>query len=220
MTTRGSRQGCRFGSVNFQRCIRDHPLRAFGEHQRLQRTHDVRPPWKHRSDSLHTNKLEPVPITDVTYVDDEAIFITGAHNEELVVNIKQDANMVDWTMSAHGMAVNWDPGKTEVIVLWAGKRTRACQHECNVEGVPGVLLGNGRVWRFVPKYKHLGSLVCATPSSAMEIRERIKKATRAFHALARKVFLQHETDIKLCSRLFNALVVSILLYNAETWVPT
>ena len=30
-----------------------------------------------------------------------------------------------------------------------------------------------------------------------------------------KVFVQHEI-----SRLFNALVVSVLLYNAETWVPT
>ena len=46
-----------------------------------------------------------------------------------------------------------------------------------------------------------------------------KKATRAFHALARRVFLQHEIDIKLRSRLFNALVVSVRLYNAETWVP-
>ena len=79
-------------------------------------------------------------------------------------------------MSAHGMAVNWDPGKTEVTVLWSSKRTRACQHECNVDGIPGVLLKNGRVCRFVPKYKHLGSLVSATPSSAMEIRERIKKS--------------------------------------------
>ena len=79
---------------------------------------------------------------------------------------------------------------------------------------------NGRVCRFVPKYKHLGSLVSATPSCAMEIRERIKKATRAFNPLARKVILQHEIDIKLRSRLFNALVMSVLLYNAETWVPT
>ena len=133
----------------------------------------------------------PVPITDVTYVDDEAIFITGAHNEELVANIKQVANMVD---------------KTEVIVIWAGK---------HVEGVPGVLLENGRVSRFVQKDKHLGSLVSATPSSALEIREKIKKATRAFHALAKKVFLHHEIDIILRTRLFNALVVSILLYNAE-----
>ena len=74
--------------------------------------------------------------------------------------------------------------------------------------------------KFAPKYKHLGSLVSATLSCAMEIRERIKKATRAFHALAMKVFLQHEIDIKLRSRLFNALVVSVLMHNAETWVPT
>ena len=167
MTTRGSRQGCRFGSVIFNALygvtlsellenIKDHG--ACMMRDRRSRA----PPWKHSSDSLHTNKLEPVPITDVTHVDDEAIFVTGAHNDELVANIKQVANTVDKTMSAHGMAVNWDPGKTEVIVLWSGKRTRACQHECNVDGIPGVLLENGRVCRFVPKYKHLGSLLSAT----------------------------------------------------------
>ena len=64
------------------------------------------PPWKHQSDSLHTNKLEPVPITDVTYIDDEAIFITSTDNDSLVSNFKQVANMVDKTMSSHGMAVN------------------------------------------------------------------------------------------------------------------
>ena len=126
------------------------------------------------------------------------------------------ANMVDKTMSSHCMAVNWDPGKTEAIALWAGKHTRACHRECIVEGVPGVLLENGRVRRSVQKYTHSGSMVSATPSPALEIRERIKKATRAFHALARKVFLQHEIDIKLRTRMFNALVVSILLYNTET----
>ena len=140
-------------------------------------------------------------ITDVAYVADEAIFITGTDNDSLVNNIKQVANMVDKTMSSHGMAVNWDPSKTEVIMLWAGKRTRACKNECNVEEVPGVSLENGRV-RFVQQPKHLGSMVSATPSPAMEFRERIKKATRAFHALARKVFLQHETDIHLRTRFF------------------
>ena len=69
------------------------------------------PPWKHSSDSLHTNTHKPVPITDVTYVDDEAIFITGADNDELVANIKKVANTVDKTMSAHGMAVSWDQAR-------------------------------------------------------------------------------------------------------------
>ena len=63
-------------------------------------------------------------------------------------------------------------------------------------------------------------MVSATPSPALKIRERIKKATRAFHAPARKVFLHREIDTHLRTRLFSALVVSILLYNSEIWVPT
>ena len=112
---------------------------------------------------------------------------------------------------ANGMVVNECSNKTEIIVLWAGKRTRACKLECNVEGVPGVLLVNGRLCKFVQQYKHLESMVSATPSPAVEIKERIKKTTHAFHALAKEVFLQREIDIHLHTRLFNAIVVSILL---------
>ena len=70
-----------------------------------------------------------------------------------------------------------------------------------------------------------GERTCVKARAAMQTsgwksRERIKKATRAFHALAKKVFLQHEIDIQQRTRLFNALVVSILLYNSEIWVPT
>ena len=92
-------------------------------------------------------------------------------------------------------------------MLWAGKLTRACKQESNVEGVLGVMLENGRVCMFVQQYKHLGSMVSTIPSPALEIRGRIKKATRAFHALARKVFLQHEMDIHLRTCLSKALLV-------------
>ena len=113
---------------------------------------------------------------------------------------------------ANGMVVNEYSSKTEIIVLWAGKRTNACKLGCNVEGVPGVLLVNGRLCKFVQQYKHRRSMVSATPSPALEIKEKIKKATRAFYALAKEVFLYHEIDIHLHTRLFNAIVVSILLF--------
>ena len=84
------------------------------------------PTWKHQSNSL-----------DVTCVDDDTILITGSDNDGLVINVRCVANLVDQSMSSHGMAVNWDTATTEVIMLWAGKRTRVCKRECNVTGVPG-----------------------------------------------------------------------------------
>ena len=68
MTTRGSRQGCHLFelSENIKNC---------GARMLCNRVSRA-PPWMHQSDSLHTNELEPLPITDVTYVD-EAIIITA-----------------------------------------------------------------------------------------------------------------------------------------------
>ena len=92
---------------------------------------------------------------------------------------------------------SWWPTLNKLPTRWTGPclhtGTRACQHECNVDGIPGVLLENGRVCKFVPKYKHLGSLVSATSSSA-------------------------EIDIKLRSRLSNALVV-FLCTMLRLWCP-
>ena len=55
-------------------------------------------------------------------------------------------------------------------------------------------------------------MVSATPSPALETRTRIKKATCAFHALAKVLLLRN--------RLFKALVVSFFLDNSDVWVHT
>ena len=68
MTTRGSGQRCRFGSVIFNAVsgvtLFELPenIKDCGTRMLCNRGSRALP-WKHQSDILHTNKLEPVPIT-------------------------------------------------------------------------------------------------------------------------------------------------------------
>ena len=103
MSKRSSRQGCRYGSMIFSAAycvVLSEPLENIEDcraHILCDRGSRA-PRWKHKIDSLSTNQLESVSVIDLTYVDDEAIFITGADNDGLASNITRAANLVDKTM--------------------------------------------------------------------------------------------------------------------------
>ena len=59
-----------------------------------------------------------------------------------------------------------------------------------------------------------------TPSSALDVRERLRKASAVYHSLVRRVFAVQQLSIPLRLRLFQSLVLSVLLFNSEVWTPT
>ena len=222
VTRRGSRQGCRFGCVIFNAVYGV----ALAEVLEGARASGIcwhagavleGPPWAFDCSAYGHAHVEDVACTDVTYVDDEAVLITSDTNEELVASVRCVAELLQTVLSKHGMLVNWDPGKTEALVMWRGKRSRTLRRETQVGGAPGVLLACGIICRFVEQYKHLGCMLTATPSSAKEVRARIKKASGVYYSLVRKVFTQTRLGVALRVKLFQALVMSTLLYNSETW---
>ena len=182
MTTRGSGQGCRFGSVIFDAVHGvthfELPENIKDCNARMLCNHGSRaPPWKHQSDSLHTNKLEPVPITDVICVDDEAIFITGTDNDSLVSNIKQVANMVDKTMSSHtgtparprspcsGLANAPELANAVSILLPPLQIPRfGCLHACRCDGYTCFTSGACEGWADFPERPFLAMNVSPMPS--------------------------------------------------------
>ena len=118
--------------------------------------------------------------------------------------------MVDKTMPSHGMAVNWDPGKTEVIVLWAGNAPEPAWGFAGTDVRAGSY-NSTNIWG--PWYLRL-------PHQPWKSGKGSRRPLAPFILLPRKFSWQQEIDIHLRTRLFNALVVSILLYNSEIWVPT
>ena len=110
--------------------------------------------------------------------------------------------------------------KSEILPLWNGPGAKLVRQALLVDGMPGLTSEDGVKCKLVAKYKHLGSMVTATPSAAVDIRERMRKASAVFFSLKRKVFSVQAISKKLRLQLYASLVLSVLFYNSELWVPT
>eukprot|EP00973_Karenia_brevis_P017938 2465190-Karenia_brevis.AAC.1 len=71
--------------------------------------------------------------------------------------------------------------------------------------------------RVVQEYKHLGSLISSDGSPAADAPHRAQSAMSAYAPLATKIFgcIRLSRHVRL--RLYNALVVSRLIYNVHVW---
>ena len=71
----------------------------------------------------------------------------------------------------------------------------------------------------VEHFPYLGSTISASGRLDREIDERIAKASRAFGSLRKSVFLDNNIHKTTKAKIYQACVLSILLYGAECWVP-
>ncbi|CAK0801015.1 unnamed protein product [Prorocentrum cordatum] len=223
-TTRGSRQGCRFGALifNIVYSVALGELRAALDKINLTFAAECEPggpPWAHQPGAFPTHT---VPVGEVTYVDDEAVLIVGEDNASLNRNVALVAEAAHTTMEKHGMQLNWKPGKSEALIMWRGKGARAAKAEAMIGERPALtVLGIPSIeCSVVSEYKHLGSMQSGVASSALDIRARLRKASAVYHSLVRKVFAAQHMSVQLRLRLFQSLVLSVLFYNSELWTPS
>ena len=73
----------------------------------------------------------------------------------------------------------------------------------------------------VADFRYLGAIVHTDGRSAHDIKSRIAGASRAFGALRRTVFMDRNLILSVATKrqVYEACVVSLLLYGSECWVP-
>ena len=76
---------------------------------------------------------------------------------------------------------------------------------------------DGQDVEIVDEFCYLGANISSIDSSSRDIEIRIGKASGAFNALLEPVWVNRRISAKTKLRLFNALVVPVLLYGAEAW---
>ena len=69
---------------------------------------------------------------------------------------------------------------------------------------------------FTKEFKYLGSIIDSSLTSDADVNMRIKSATSAFDAL-KNVLTSLSVVLRVKGRIYNALVLSILLYGSEAW---
>ena len=71
----------------------------------------------------------------------------------------------------------------------------------------------------VKEFPYLGSVVASSGRVDADIDRRIAQASRAFGALKRAVFKDHDLTTHTKRIVYNACVLSVLLYGSESWIP-
>ena len=153
----------------------------------------------------------------VTWVDDLAVVIPSIQAEALIDVTSQVATLVQQTFNNYGLSLNYNAGKTEIIVQFRGKGSAALRREHFVESFRSLHLGPDRSIRLVSQYQHLGARFAQNLSVASEVAHRINKATQAFRLMSRGIFLNRYLPVTTRLSLLESLVFPVLLYGAGNW---
>ena len=164
--------------------------------------------------------LPPKGYLDVAFVDD-CVFMTFApSNEQMMQQTKLLQSMFHDEARKRGLSVNYEKGKTEVIVQCCGPNTRLFKKNLLIEGkasVPIVCENETYQLRVVHGYKHLGSFVQEGASIEWDRRKKVAQARQAWWTLKRSFFNKKAISSHVKTTVFNAIVKSRALYNAHVW---
>ena len=71
----------------------------------------------------------------------------------------------------------------------------------------------------VEEFPYLGSLMASSGRMDVDVDRRVAQASRAFGAMRKAVFMDRNLSLTTKRKLYNACVLSVLLYGAECWIP-
>ena len=124
-------------------------------------------------------------------------------------------------LTPHALRPNLGPTKTSALVSPIGSMSRKVRHHLFVSlkgKVPIWPDGKGLLWMdLVPRYRHLGSVVCHDGNMCPEVKLRLALANAAFREGRRKLYACQLVPLARRALLLRSHVLSILLAGAGTW---
>ena len=106
--------------------------------------------------------------------------------------------------------INISAKKSEVMYVGRGSG------EVRVEDVTL----RGETIREVGEFTYLGSVVTTDGKSTKDIEKRRAGARRAFGTLRQRLWKRREISLRVKMKIFNAIILPVLLYGATAWALT
>ena len=138
-------------------------------------------------------------IIDLIYADDCDIV---THNEE-------DMQILMDCINAACTACGLEISLKKTVVMYTPAPGKAYEE-------PNIFV-NGKRLDVVENFPYLGSMLSQLGSLDTEINTRIRKASDAFGKLEKRVWSQHSIQLKTKLSIYEACVLTALLYSSETW---
>ena len=172
--------------------------------------------------TLDVTDVRPLPCPaylDVSYVDDVVFAIHGFCNAEVCDMATICVDAFQQAAKKRGLLINFDPGKTEVVLTLRGKGTRAVKQQIAADHgcLPWTDGDQSRALRVVTSYKHLGTWLQEKGKHTKEVRSRAATACSSWAPLARPFYRKKQISPMAKQRVFEAMTYSRLLFNAHVW---
>ena len=149
----------------------------------------------------YTRNACETKITECQFADDAGILATTREGAELA--------MGEFSRTADDFGLTVSFLKTKMMV--AGRDV--------VDADVEPLQVGTEVVECVREFSYLGSIVTSSGRVDVEVEARVARASRAFGCMRRAVFRDRNLNIKTKRMIFEACVVSVLLYGSECWTP-
>ena len=138
---------------------------------------------------------------EAQFANDSSLFATSRAGAEIALDLFNS------TASEFGLTVS--ATKTKFLVAGAGV-TAADQAPIQLAGVD---------IECVPEFKYLGCIIHCGGRSSQDISARVASASWACGALQQSVCRNKNLDLQIKRCVFNAYLLSLLLYGSECWTP-
>ena len=157
-------------------------------------------------------------LPDSQYADDTAIlFISRELLEEFAPLLI--AHFAKFGLSIHVGSPEKE-SKTKILFVAAPNSTYADPKIFDNQNLSDVELGNRTFFPIVDNFEYLGSVLTRKCSDETEITKRITKASNAFGSIRKPIFNNKAITMNSKKRVYEGLILPILLYGAETWSLT
>ena len=145
-------------------------------------------------------KVHYLSVRDLQYADDAAILANGS------AELQTELAKTNAQYSRLGLMMN--KSKTEVM-----HRPVTTSREFTTVSIEGTPLPE------TTDFTYLGSIISNNCSIDRDINHRVSRASAAFGQLKDRVYLNKNLRLGTKMKVYEAIVLSTLLYSSETWAP-
>ena len=150
----------------------------------------------------YTRNANTAMLTECQFADDAALLATS--REAAILSLKAYIKVA----TSFGLCVSIP--KTKLMVTG-----RVIEEE---DRAP-IVIDEDKVVDHVNEFPYLGSVIQSSGRVDVDIERRITLASKAFGALRKSVFMDRDLNLQTKRLVYNACVLSVLLYAAECWIP-
>ena len=143
-------------------------------------------------------KTTNILVRELLFADDSALIAHSAEEIQRIVDGFANAS------SKFGLKINIK--KTEV--MFQPNSTMTMEEDINVDET---------TLTHVKEFTYLGSIIENDGYIEAELQKRMSKASMSFGRLRERLWNNHNVSIRVKGKIYRAIILSTLLYGAETW---